>query len=158
MRGADKTAHGSAAEWPDHGNVVGNELSDGDAELARAESVFHKGLQGCRGHSILHAAQHVLPVLLTGLGQTQHLFQLRCYLVCSNSMAVLACFMRDTLAFDIFWDLTAWAHSIKPMMVDVIICSNINAAGMAVSQTEKKNKCLSSTVQLIDILSAQGTR
>lgn len=51
-----------------HCNVVGDELSDGDGELARGEGGVHGGVQcgGC--HSILHGAHHVLPVLLTGLG------------------------------------------------------------------------------------------
>ena len=59
----------------DHCNVVGNELSDGDGELARGEGVFHRGVQGGGRHNVLHAAHHVLPVLLTGLGQAQHLLQ-----------------------------------------------------------------------------------
>lgn len=58
-----------------HCNVVGDELSDGDGELAGGEGVVCRGVQRGRGHSILHAAHHVLPVLLTGLGQAQHFLQ-----------------------------------------------------------------------------------
>ncbi len=49
----------------DHGNVVGNELSDGDTELARAEAFLYRRFQRVWRHGILHAAHHVLVVLLT---------------------------------------------------------------------------------------------
>lgn len=64
----------------DHCNVVSNELSDSDSELAGAEGCVHRRVEWCRCYSILHAAHHVLPVLLAGLGQAQHFLQVRCYL------------------------------------------------------------------------------
>ena len=65
----------SVHDVADHCNVVGNELSNGDGKLAGAEGVVHRWVQWGRCHSILHAAHHVLPVLLAGLCQAQHFLQ-----------------------------------------------------------------------------------
>lgn len=74
----------------DHCNVVGDELSDGDGELARGEGCVHRGVQWCGCHSVLHAAHHILPVLLAGLGQAQHFLQVCGYLQGSKQMTWLA--------------------------------------------------------------------
>ena len=88
------TIRQSGAGQTDHGNVVGNELPDGDTELARAEALLHIRVQGGGGQGVLHAAHHVLAVLLTALGQAQHFLQMPRHLSRQSTTVSALCVIR----------------------------------------------------------------